>query len=147
MPTRVIRVVTGHPERSGYPSGIPVRSDFLLLRLPHHLLNTNPLPSHLNLLPPSRYHHCVDHDHLEFGGQELAATGLLRDGHGPLCHRLLPVRLRRHDRVRHAQLLLLQRPPASPQDAENGMFIVKTSVSSLYVQSRRFPSVLCANNR
>lgn len=136
MPTRVIPVVTGHPERSGYPSGIPVHSDF-----------SNPLPSHLNLLPPSRYHHCVDHDHLEFGGQELAATGLLRDGHGPLCHRLLPVRLRRHDRVRHAQLLLLQRPPASPQDAENGMFIVKTSVSSLYVQSRRFPSVLRANNR
>lgn len=67
-----------------------------------------------------RYHHGADHDHPEHSGQELATPSVLRDGHGPVCHCLLPVRLRRHDRVRHAQLLLLQYTQTPRQDAENG---------------------------
>lgn len=75
---------------------------------------------HIHAYSLPRYHHSADHDHPEHGGQELATQSVLRDGHGPVCHRLLPVRLRRHDRVRHAQLLLLQRAQTPAQDAENG---------------------------
>lgn len=69
-----------------------------------------------------RHHHRADNDHAEHRGQEFVAPGVILDGHGSVRHRLLPVRLRRHDRVRHAQLLLLHRAEAPGQDAdaENG---------------------------
>lgn len=75
------------------------------------------------LSPPpttTRHHHRPDHDHAEHGGQELAPPRLLRDGHGPVRHRLLPVRVRRHDRVRHAELLFLQHQAAPSENPENG---------------------------
>lgn len=68
----------------------------------------------------SRYHHSADHDHPEYRGQKLPPQGVLRDRHGPVRHRLLPVRLCRHDRVRHAQLLFLHYTQTPSQDAENG---------------------------
>ncbi|XP_061915561.1 gamma-aminobutyric acid receptor subunit gamma-3-like isoform X2 [Entelurus aequoreus] len=58
----------------------------------------------LLILP--RHHHRADHDHTEHSGPELFAQSLLCDGDGPVCNGLLPVCLRRHDRVRHDQLLL-----------------------------------------
>jgi len=67
--------------------------------------------------PSSRHHHGADHDHAQHRGPDLPAAGLLRHRHGPLRHRLLPLRLRRADGVRDAQLLLLDHPAAHPQQA------------------------------
>ncbi|KAK7877608.1 hypothetical protein WMY93_031693, partial [Mugilogobius chulae] len=60
----------------------------------------------------SRHHHGPHHDDPEHRGAHLSAARLLRHGHGPVRHRVFPVRVRRRHGVRHAQLLLLQRAQA-----------------------------------
>lgn len=57
-----------------------------------------------------RHHDCADDDHAEYGGEGVSAARVLRDGHGPFRHRLLPVRLCRPDGIRHPQLLLQLHP-------------------------------------
>lgn len=56
----------------------------------------------------ARHHHCADHDHAEYYCQEISSESVLCDRHGPVCVRLLHLRLRRTYRVRHAALLCQQ---------------------------------------
>lgn len=64
----------------------------------------------LSILPAltTRHHHCADHDHAEYYCQEIPSESVLCDRHGPVCVRLLHLRLRRTYRVRHAALLCQQ---------------------------------------
>lgn len=51
-----------------------------------------------------RNHHRPHHDHAEHHLPQAPAQGLLRDGHGPLCLRVLHLRLRGPHGIRHPQL-------------------------------------------
>lgn len=71
--------------------------------------NVLALASALNLtVCPCRNHHGAHHDDAQHHRQEVAAQSVVRDGHGPLCVRVLHLRVRGADRVRDAALFCEQ---------------------------------------
>lgn len=65
-----------------------------------------------------RHNHRPDHDDPQQRGQDVPAQSVLHHRHGPLRHRLLPVRLRGSDGVRRVELLLKRRPRTQMQGAQ-----------------------------
>lgn len=69
---------------------------------------------------PCRHHHGADYDHAQHHRQDLLAPRVLRDSHGPVRDRVLPVRLRRPDGVRRPQLLLQLQEAHGREEAAEG---------------------------
>lgn len=83
----------------------------------------------------TRHHHCADHDHAEYHSQEIPSKSFLCDCHGPVCVRLLHLRLRRAYRVRHTALFCQQQEAECQKGQEEekpGEHLSKTNWSELY---------------